>query len=182
MKAHRNFEALRVLFALAALTVLVGCNGPTDDPDVADALITVNSVSPTTACVDVDGERVDFDGDGTFETAFVSVVQAVNFDSRLRTGSGGEFNDVIFDQVEITYAPDLGPPIARRREGIAVTVPSGGVASFPLTTVLADDVARIGTTDARGTITVKFTGKDAGGERATASGKIPLEAATACGG
>ncbi|MDQ7008138.1 MAG: hypothetical protein Q9Q40_12995 [Acidobacteriota bacterium] len=180
-------EKLRVWSPLAALGLVVvltavACNNATDDPGVSENVVTVSSVNPLTACVDVDGELVDLDGDGTKETTvYSSVTQTINFDSRLRGQAGGAWNDVIFSSVDINYILDGSAP-PDRSESVTITVPAGGTASQELTTVLATDIAAgFFSLGERGRIDLVFRGEDASGEPMTARGQVPVETATSCG-
>ncbi len=175
--------------AATALALMTACNSATDDPGTSEAQVTVSSVSPTTACADVDGIPQDVNGDGTNELVFQSVVQTVNLQSRVRGSSSSTWSDAVFTQVQVRYEMTNGPAPPTRTEGVAVTVPADGAGSVGMTTVLADDIILFwrpppdgSGTATRGTIRLKFTGRDAGGEPVSATGSIPIEAVSACGG
>ncbi len=182
----RRFAACAV--AATALALMAGCNSATDDPTTSEAQVTVSSVNPTTACVDVDGIPQDVNGDGTNEQVFESVVQTINLQSRVRGSGSSTWSDAVFTSVQIRYDMTNGSPPPTRNEGLAVTVPAAGTGSVGLTTVLADDIIIFWREGAgsgsatRGTIRLKFTGRDAGGEPVTATGSIPIEAVAVCGG
>ena len=74
MKRTSKTTLLMLLAAGSLAVFAVGCNDATDDPDVSDNLLTIESVSPTTCCVDVDGQIFDTDGDGTTDTTVVTGV------------------------------------------------------------------------------------------------------------
>lgn len=175
-----------------AMLLTAGCNSATDDPGQSEAIVAMADADPSVACADVDGVEKDLNGDGTNEIVFESVVQELTLESRVRSGGNVDFSDVIFDNVEIRYDLTVGQPPPRRSEGIAVTVPAGGTGAISLTTIFGDDIINYwwelnpsnpgAGTAVRGTIRVKFTGRDAGGEPVTATGAIPIEAAGACSG
>jgi hypothetical protein len=173
-----------LLAALAALLLLgtVACNEATDDPEISDNLVTVAGFSPLSACVDYDGEPVDENGDGTADfTTFTSVVQTVTFDSRLRGSSSGPFLDVILTNVDVAYDLINGTNPAARTETITVTVPAGGTASVPVTSVLASDIAagNFGSSTT-GNILMTFRGADATGEPVSTVGRTPVESVNFC--
>ncbi len=178
------------VFPLSVLVLLVvsllawGCNSSTDDPKISENLVTVKSANPTEACVDVDGELVDLDEDGTKETTvFESTDQTISFDSRKRVDGVGEFSDVIFTRVEISYELNAGTPPPTRTEGLTITVPAGGTASHGMTTVLSTDVAAgYFVLGAQGWVHLRFTGRDASGKPADAEGQFQIRTVTACGG
>lgn len=182
----RRFAACAV--AATALALMAGCNSATDDPTESEARVTVSSVNPTTACVDVDGIPQDVNGDGTNEQVFESVVQTINLQSRVRGSGSSTWSDAVFTSVQIRYDMTVGIAPPTRNEGLAVTVPAAGTGSVGMTTVLADDIINfwregVGAgSGTRGTIRLKFTGRDAGGEPVTATGSIPIEAVGVCGG
>ncbi|MFN7966915.1 MAG: hypothetical protein U0V87_14625 [Acidobacteriota bacterium] len=173
--------------AATALALMTACNSATDDPGTSEAQVTVSSVSPTTACVDVDGIPQDVNGDGTNEQVFQSVVQTINLESRVRGSGTSTWSDAVFTQVQVRYEMTNGSAPPTRTEGVAVTVPADGAGSVGMTTVLADDIITfwregVGSgTATRGTIRLKFTGRDAGGEPVSATGSIPIEAVAVCG-
>ncbi|MDH3283231.1 MAG: hypothetical protein OEQ13_00680 [Acidobacteriota bacterium] len=177
---HWQPAALALLFAFG----VVACNDVTDDPKISDNLVSLSGFAPLSACVDIDGELIDTTGDGTLDTSvFTSVVQSAGFDSRIRGTSSSGFNDVIFTSVDISYeltgAP-MGVP-APRTETITVTVPAGGSASVPVTSVLAGDVvAGFFDLATRGNVLMTFRGADVTGEPASATGRSPLETANIC--
>ncbi len=170
-----------VCLAALLMLVVVGCNDFTDDPEISNNLVNVSSFSPLSACVDYDGELVDTDGDGTTDTTvFTSVVQDVSFDSRVRGGGGSTFNDVIFTSVNISYSVTGGTAPPPRNETITVTVPAGGSASVPVTSVIAGDIPGNFGATTRGNIVMTFSGADASGEPASATGRTPIETANIC--
>ena len=181
MERLKNWLPLVALGLVAAVT-MVACNDSTDDPGISENLVTVSSVAPLNACVDVDGKLVDLDGDGTKETTvYESVIQEINFDSRLRGTAAGAFNDVIFSTVNINYILDGSAP-PNRTEAVTITVPAGETAAQELTTVLATDIAAgYFSLGEGGRIDLIFHGEDASGEPMTARGQIPVETATGCG-
>ncbi|UCF66368.1 MAG: hypothetical protein JSV80_11285, partial [Acidobacteriota bacterium] len=78
----------------AFVIVVVGCNETLDDPDISENIISIVSVEPRNACVDVDGDE-----SGTFW----SIEQTINFQSRLRGTTLSNFNDVVFTRVQFDY-------------------------------------------------------------------------------
>ncbi|HHN73853.1 MAG TPA: hypothetical protein ENK10_01360 [Acidobacteria bacterium] len=180
MEKVRIWSPLAALGLVAALT-LVACNNATDDLETSENVVTVSSVDPLNACVDVDGKLVDLDGDGTKETTvYSSVLQDINFDSRLRGQSNGVWSDVIFSSVAINYTLEGNAP-PNRNEAVTITVPAGGTATQELTTVLATDIAAgFFSLGEKGRIDLIFRGKDASGKPMTARGQIPVETATSC--
>lgn len=174
------------LLAIALAILAAGCNSSTDDPGISGNLVSISAIDPTEACVDVDGALLDLDGDGTKDDlVFVSTENAVNFESITRgleppTG----FKDVNFTRMDVVYEITAGPqPPSRLNEGIAITVPAGGTAEFPLTTVFAQDIIDgFFTGDTRGSIRITFRGADLAGEPATTTGLLPIRAVSVCEG
>jgi hypothetical protein len=159
--------------------ILAGCNSATDDPDVSDNLVSVASADPTEACVDYDGEEQD----GSI--VYSGVLQDITLESRPRGGSGDSvWQDVIFDEVVITYDMDEGAAPAPKTEAVQVTVPAGGTTDYPLVTVEAVDVAdpTLFERGASGRIVLEFRGENVSGKPASASGNIRLFTASICGG
>ncbi len=178
----RNWLPLVLLMAVVAL-VAIGCNSSIDDPDKSENQVTVSGAKPTEACVDVDGELIDEDGDGTKESrVFTSFEQTIGFSSRVRAGAKGPFHDVIFTSVDIAYSMGRSAP-PNRTEGVTITVPSGGTSNHGMTTILSTDTAAgyfiLGD---KGWIDMTFRGKDAAGKPMTATGRFQVRTATACGG
>jgi len=181
------FEKTRTYFRpviLALMVVALGyaCNDTTDDPEVSGNLVSVAGFSPSSACVDFDGEPVDEDGDGTADfTAFTSVVQDVLLDSRIRGDNpNSEFLDVIFSSVEIEYSISGGTAPPDRVDLITATVPAGGTATVGVTTVLAGDISGNFMGGTSGNATMTFKGEDASGEPVSAVGQTPIESANVC--
>ncbi len=174
-------SAAAFLLLAAAVAIIAGCNSLTDDPGDSTAIVTVTSFSPTEACVDYDGTPVDDNGDGTTDfTTYVSVENTVAFESTIRNGSDGTFNDVTFSRVDIYYEMTAGPgPANRLGEQVSFTVPAGGTADYGLTTVLATDVPLFDATS-RGSIRLVFSGRDVAGEPRRAEGRLPIRSVTFC--
>ncbi|RMG45446.1 MAG: hypothetical protein D6718_07365 [Acidobacteria bacterium] len=172
-----------IALGLIAAALLAACNGDIDDPDISSNLVAVAAFNPTSACVDVDGEGVDTNGDGTVDTqTFTSVQQTVTLDSRMRGSASSNLNDVIFNQVTIDYQMTAGGVPPQRTETITVTVPAGGTADVDVTTVLGADIPTYFSLNSRGNIQLTFRGHDIAGNPATAVGWTAVEPATVCTG
>ncbi len=173
---------LAVLLAGAAL--LVGCSSENDDPKESGNRVTIDSFSPSNACVDYDGELIDTDGDGTLDTVvFVDTVNTVNFASRVRGSSTSAFQDVIFTEMDVIYEFSAGtPPPDRLDIAINVTVPVNGTATLPVVTVLAQDAAVFFDGATRGNVRLRFRGEDASGKPYSTSGAMEIRSVTLCGG
>lgn len=181
MRIQQTKAPLLIALICVLAVVSAGCNSDTDDPGISVNNVTVASISPTDACVDIDGEPTDTDGDGTVDSnVFTSVLQQIAFDSRTRNNFSVH-NDVIFSAVDIDYIMTAGPAPPNRTDAVTITVPAGGTASTGLNTVQARDVPSFDSTS-RGAIRLTFRGEDVTGEPATATGQTELHIATICGG
>ncbi len=174
--------AFALILAVAGLAA--GCSDATDDPGISGNLVTVSGVDPTEACIDVDGELVDLDGDGTEETVFTSTENSINFTSTLRGSSSGDFKDVLFTSMDVVYVITAGPvPPNRLNELISIEVPAGGSADFGMTTVEAQDIIDGFFTGAtEGSVRVTFRGADLSGEPASTTAQMPIRAVSVCEG
>ncbi len=175
--------------ALGAVAVLVlgaaACNSSIDDPDVSDAIVSVASYVPSTACIDVDGSLDETAG----TTTYTDAAQTLVFESRVR-GTGGDsvWLDVILTSVDVSYTmtdPGLVPAPFTTSIG-AVTVPAGGTGT--LLTFRTVPVGYIGpgaefsSAGRQGTAKLVFHGKDAGGNPVTVTGTAAIGTYTACDG
>lgn len=152
-----------------------GCNSATDDPDTSENQISVAAVSPTTACVDVDGDG----------TTIYNVLQDFTLQSRTRGSNGGAvWNDAYINSVDITYTMDDGgsvpPPLSL---GLSLTVKANSTGTTPVETVPVSYIPAYFPAAGRlGHITLKFKGRDAGGEVVSVRPvDVPLRSADVCG-
>ncbi len=177
-----TLAGLSLLLAVVAF-LATGCNSSIDDPDVSNSQLSVAAISPSEACVDWDGTQIDTDGDGTLDgTAYFSTDQVVNFESRVRgSNANSPWNDVVLTECEISYKMDIGFPPPPRRFGVQVSIPANGTGSVGLTTVDPNDVPAFFGPGDQGSIILRFSGKDAGGEPVSVSGSTRLLTATECG-
>ncbi len=175
-----------VALLMVALLAGMGCNSSIDDPSKSDNLVTVAGASPTETCVDVDGELIDENNDGTLqdpeERFYTGFNQTISFESRPRGQATGPFNDVIFTNVDISFEMGNGGP-PDRTEGLTVTVPAGGIASHAMTTVPASDAASGDfTIGDKGWMDMVFRGEDVAGNKVTATGRFQVRVVNSCGG
>ena len=177
---RRPLLVLAVL-ALAAATMLA-CNSATDDPDQSENMVKVTGFEPLGACVDIDGQMMDTNGDGTDEQVFVDVLNTAQLTSYLRGTASSSMNDVVFTEMEIRYDLDIGSPPPTRREGVQVTVPAGGTASVDITTVESKDIPVYFHGGEEGNIVITFRGKDVSGEPVVTTGRLPIYTRTVCEG
>ncbi len=175
-----RFSKTRTTFAIAALGAVLllasACNSGTDDPDVSQNILSVALVSPTTACV-------DYDGDGT---AITNVLQNFTIQSRVRgtaTGTSAVWNDAIIEAADISYTMTDGlGDIPAKRIGVTLTVKANNTGTTSVETVSVAYVAQYFNTPGReGQITLRFSGHDAGGEALQISPvTVPVASAGAC--
>ena len=175
---------LGLVLLLAGAALLVGCSSENDDPQESGNRVTIDSFSPTNACVDYDGSLIDADGDGTEDDiVFIDTVNDVAFSSRVRGTSTSAFQDVIFTELDIAYDFSAGtPPPDRPDIAINVTVPAEGTATLPVTSVLAQDAAVFFDGTTRGNVRMTFRGADAAGKPYSTKGALEVRSVTICGG
>lgn len=190
MRSDYRLSLLALLAAAAVMVLATACNGSTDDPGNSDNQVSVIGVSPTVACVDVDGVLTDTNGDGTLDNQVItSVSQTFNFDSRVRgasTDQGSVWNDVILDTVTLEYRMDDGQPGPAawvNRPSTPIFIKAAGTSSYGMTTVKAGDIGpgtNLSTSGRSGAIIATFSGKDTAGNPVSTRCTVPLECVNIC--
>jgi hypothetical protein len=153
---------------------LVACNSALDNEDESPSLLTVTGLDPANACVDLDGDG----------TNLYSVGIDVTISSTIRNASSGSaFNDVVLSDYTVSYDltnPLIGVNPPSYQSGLTVEVPAGGDATVGVTVVRWADIATYFGPDTRGTVTVRFRGRDLANNPANTVARIPLETGTEC--
>jgi hypothetical protein len=166
---------------LALVALVAGCNDAIDDPKVSPSILTISGVSPSSLCVDGDGEFIDQDGDGTLDGPFFTDVPAsFTIKSRIRNDSlDAGLNDVVLTSYEIEFDAPTNPPDISDG-GLTVEVPANGSATVSIIVVPATLVGPFFPVGTAGTATVRFRGEDVSGKPARVSGRISFESVNVC--
>lgn len=152
------------------------CNKSTQDPGSSSNLLTVSSVSPSTACIDGDGATTDAG------TVWSSVSVRPTFTSYVRGGSPSPWDTVYLTTVDVVFDPSNGMPAATR--SISATIPGNGTATPSVLLLYAQDVATyfdLATNPpTTGAVHLVFHGHDAANNSVTVTTDVPYTVANAC--
>ena len=169
MRTHTNLIAKTAFLLLAGL--IAGCNSTVDtEPDVVLEVQTL-TIPPVTGSITT----------GTCVFTLTNSTATLKNVPKSSLAGTSPFNDIVMQDVLVTYIWDDGAGVTSAQFGVGATVPAGGTASAQFATVNALDLT---TPDRQGhtaNLTLTFRGTTVSGDpvSVTTGGSLTVNA---CGG